>query len=111
MDKNDKQSKSLNTRQLLITFKDYTAPLTRHAYFIFIMVIILGLAVCLFFITRSFEVDKEAYRSKKELEVKQAYAIDESEDVADEVLRSQTAGAGPIKPNYDPDRDNPFLEN
>lgn len=118
MDKKDKQAEkentesksSLNSQQLLLNVKHYTAPLARHAYFIFIMLIILGLAACLFFIMQAFQIDKKAYEDEKLREVQRTYSLDESEEVADEVLQSETADAGPIQPNYDPGRDNPFFE-
>lgn len=100
----------MSGRQLGKSFHRAVLPVVRHGQFIFIVVIVLGLAACTYLASQVFVIDKDAYRLEKTIGVKRSYELKENETVADEVLSSQTAGAGPIRPNYQPERDNPFVE-
>lgn len=109
--KTEAKPKSKGSKQMLASVKSYGAPLKRHGYFIFVIFLLAGLAACLLLITQVFSIDKEDYRADQEEKVIQTYQLDRAKEVEDKVLQSQRAGAGPIEPNYDPNRDNPFVEN
>lgn len=117
MDKNQakdkseaKAKKSLSSKQTLANLKAYGVPLKRHGYFLFLLAVLLGLIACFYLIMQAFSISRETYRQEQEIKIIQDYRLDRAKEVEDRVLQSQRAGAGPVQPNYDPNRDNPFVE-
>lgn len=102
--------KTLDFKQLPKHVKKLSAPLMRHFYFVFIMLLIAGVGVSVYFVTNTFNMDAEDYRLEKELEFADDVRLRRDDNVVDKVLQLQTANSGPIQPDYVPSRDNPFKE-
>jgi len=103
-----KQSPQLT--QALAQIKPYAAPVMKHFYLLFILILVMGAGVCLYFIANTFGATDEAYRTEKEKEFMKDVRIVRNDETVDRVLQLQTANTGPVVPDYDPDRDNPFVE-
>lgn len=97
-------------QQLAVPLKKNTAVVMRHFYFIFVMILIAAVGICIYYITQAFSISDEAYRTEKTLELTRSFKLKQDKETVDRVLQLETANAGPIQPNYDPSRDNPFYE-
>lgn len=82
----------------------------RHFYFIFIMVVVGSLMISVYVVREAFNTSDEEYRQQKTAEFTRNFRLREDKETVDRVLQLGTADAGLIVPNYDPDRDNPFIE-
>lgn len=98
-------------KQILVIVNKKAAVAARHSYFVFVMLLIAGLGTGVYFITEAFSINDEEYRAKKMQEIISSFRLRKDKETADRVLQRQTADTGPIQPNYDPSRDNPFSEN
>jgi len=109
---NDKTKPSIGDQlhQVGGFLKDHSAGLRRHFYFIFVMALVLGIGVCVYFVTLAFSISNVDYRAEKTRELSSSFRITQDKETVDKVLTLQTANAGPIQPDYDPSRDNPFYE-
>lgn len=97
-------------RRAASAFARHSSGVMNHFYFIFVMVMFLAIGGCVYFITLAFSISDDGYRLQKTQELSKSFRIVQDKDVVDRVLTLQTANAGPILPNYDPERDNPFFE-
>ncbi len=104
------KSISLSLLQLKNNLAVIVRPIGRHFLFIYVLFILLSLGVVILFTALSFNSDDQAYREQKETEFSSDVNLNKDKKVVDHILRLQTAEAGPIRPNYDPTRDNPFRE-
>lgn len=105
------KSASLDTKNLKQNAMRYGQVAQAHGYFLFILLLLAGLGVCLYLINETFAMQKQDYKQKRQLKVRHAYQLKRNKDVENKVLQSQQAGTGTIKPDYVPSRDNPFVEN
>ena len=78
--------------------------------FIYLLFLLISIGIIVLFIALAFNTDDQVYREQREMEFSSDVNLNKDKKVVDHILRLQTAQAGPIKPNYDPNRDNPFLE-
>ncbi|HEX6461876.1 MAG TPA: hypothetical protein VFZ58_01230 [Candidatus Saccharimonadales bacterium] len=101
---------SLSFPQITASLGRLLRPIGRHFMFIYILILLLGVGTIILFIALAFSTDDQAYREQKEMEFSSDVQLNKDKKVVDHILRLQTADAGPIKPNYDPSRDNPFRE-
>lgn len=101
---------SLNLKQFSKTAKRFGGPVMRHFYFVFIMLLVSGVGVSVYYVANTFNMNTEDYRLEKELEFADDVRLRRDDNVVDKVLQLQTAKSGPIQPDYVPSRDNPFKE-
>jgi hypothetical protein len=99
------------TKSLKASLRQNSRLLLKHAYFAFLLLILVGLGVYLILINQVLSLSNEEYSREQKIKVLRTYKLNRSKSVEDKVLQSRRAGAGPIKPNYQPNRDNPFIEN
>lgn len=90
--------------------KKRIAPLVRHMYFVFVIALLAGIGLCVYLLAESFNFDDNEYRAAKEAEFLRDVRIRRDDATVDKVLRLETAGSGPVQPDYVPSRDNPFKE-
>ncbi len=100
----------VGAQQALAPVMKYVVLIAKHFYFIFVMLLITGLAVGIYAITQAFNMSDEEYRQEKSQEFTRSFRLRQDKETVDRVLQLGTANAGPIKPKYDPSRDNPFIE-
>lgn len=102
--------KDLSFNQLAQLWKRLAHPLARHFYFFYLMVLLVGVGVCVIFIAISFGETDTEYEIQKQQAILRDVQLNKDKATVDHILQLQTAGTGPIKPNYVPSRDNPFAE-
>lgn len=87
----------------------YLAPLKKRLFFSFVVLMLGAFSFSVYSATTLFTYDDADYRTQQESAIR-SVGINQDKTVVDKVLQLQTANSGPIKPDYVPNRDNPFSE-
>ena len=101
---------NINFAKVNASLKRAGRVIGKRLAFLYLIFLLLGIGLIIGLIFLVFNEDDAAYREEKQSSLLQDVQLKQDKQTVDHVLQLETAGTGKIKPNYDPNRDNPFSE-
>lgn len=95
--------------QLKKSALQFTAPVVKRRFFIFVMVILLGISATMYFFYNLFDLQHDGYEQQKQSELTNI-RLKKDATVESRLRTLETANSGPVNPDYEDGRSNPFSE-